>query len=491
MDILKRPMFYAALTCCVAAAVSLFVKPLAFVIIAIALILLAIAIFYKKYKYITVALAVFIFTLSLFFHFNQIGNINRYDNQKIDGRFLVVSEPEAYENFNTVTLKVESNSSLPQNTKYFVFDYKQTKLKMGDIVDVTLKISAIERYDEYRLYDYSNSIYATASIVELEKTGDSNGFYKMAGNIRAYVKETVSSLFSGDTAGLLVALTTGDKTLLSDEFSENVKTTGISHVIVVSGMHLSIIMMAVFWCVDRMFYNKYIRSLLSVAAVVLISAVCGFTMSISRAGVMFVIAGLAPLFNRENDSLSSLLTAVTSVLIGTPFAIFNVSFQLSVLSTLAIIWTVPFYYRVITERFNISSKIVKTLLSAVLCSVFAIIFTLPVTIKTFGYISVVSPITNLVISYPVMIALILNIVVLIISVMPIVKIFGELLLWISGLCSRFIVLSANALAELPITVAVLPQNAFWWSLIVISAVIGYMYFYKLKKKRSDFNANSL
>lgn len=482
MNILKRPMFYAALTCCVSAAISLFVKPLAFVIIAIALIMLAFAIVYKRYKYVTVALAIIIFTLSLFFQFNQIDKINRYDNQKIDGRFLVVSEPEAYENFNTVTLKVEGDSSLPKNTKYFVFDYKQTKLKMGDIVDATLKISAIDRYDEYRLYDYSNGIYATASIVELEKTGDSNGFYKMAGNIRAYVKETVSSRFSDDAAGLLVALTTGEKTLLSDGFLENVKTTGISHVIVVSGMHLSIIMMAVFWCVDRMFYNKYIRSLLSVAAVVLISGVCGFTMSISRAGVMFIIAGLAPVFNRENDSLSSLLTAVTAVLIGAPFAIFNVSFQLSVLSTLAIIWAVPFYYRVITERFDISSKILKTLLSTVLCSVFAIIFTLPVTIKIFGYVSVVSPLTNLVISYPVIIALILNIVALIISVIPVVKILGELLLWIAGLSSRFIVFSTNSIAKLPITVAVLPQSAFWWSLIVIAAVIGYMYFYEYKRK---------
>lgn len=491
MNILKRPMFYAALTCCTAAAISLFVKSLAFVVIAISLITLAFAVFNKKYKYLTVALAVIIFALSLFFQFNQIDKINRYDNQKIDGRFLVVSEPESYENFNTVTLKVESNSILPTKTKYLVFDYKQTKLKTGDIVDATLKLNTIERYDEYRLYDYSNGIYATASIVELEKIGDSDGFYKMAGNIRAYVKETVSSFFSGDTAGLLEALTTGDKTLLSDEFSENVKTTGISHVIVVSGMHLSIIMMAIFFALDRLFYNKYIRSLLSVAAVILISAVCGFTMSISRAGVMFIIAGLAPVFNRENDSLSSLLTAVAAVLIGAPFAIFNVSFQLSLLSTLAIIWAVPFYYRVITERFNISSKIVKTLLSTVLCSVFALIFTLPVTIKTFGYASIVSPITNLIISYPVMIALILNIVALIISVIPIINIFSEILFWVAGMSSRFIVLAVDALAELPITVAVLPQSVFWWSLIVIAAVIGYMYYYEFKRKRSDLNANSV
>lgn len=491
MNILKRPMFFAALVCCVAAAISLFVKTMAYIIIAVALIILAVIIVRKNYKYITVAVAVVLFFINLIFQFAQIENISKYDNKQVNGRFLVVSEPEPYENFNTVTLQVESSSDLPKGTKYLVFDYKQSKLKMGDIIDAALKLSVVDRYDEYRLSDYSNGIYATATAQELEKTGDYNNFYRIAGSIRTYVKETVSSHFDGNTAGLLVALTTGDRTLLSDEFLANVKTTGISHVIVVSGMHLSIIMMAIFWCLDRLFYNKYIRSLLSVAAVVLISAVCGFTMSIIRAGVMFIIAGLAPVFNRDNDSLSSLLTAVTAVLIGAPFAIFNISFQLSVLSTLAIIWVVPFYYRAITQRFNISSKIIKTLISIVLCSIFAMVFTLPITIKIFGYVSVVAPITNLLVTYPITMALVFNISALCLSVVPIIKFLSYPLFWIAGLCSRFIVFAVNALAELPITVAVLPKSAFWWSLLLIAIVIGYMYFYEFKKKRSDLNANSV
>ena len=40
-----------------------------------------------------------------------------------------------------------------------VFDYKKTELQMGEILDTTLKLSAIDYYDEYRLSDYSNAIY--------------------------------------------------------------------------------------------------------------------------------------------------------------------------------------------------------------------------------------------------------------------------------------------------------------------------------------------
>lgn len=485
MNILKRPMFFAALVCCVAASVSLFFKPFAFFIIAVALLVFLIILLNKNYKYIIVLVAIILFVFSLVIEFSKIEKTEIQNGEKIKGSFLVTEEPTDYGEFTTLELKNSKCNNLPNNIKLFCFDYKKSELEMGNIIDVTLKINKIERTDKYRLSNYSSGIYATANIVELNKTGDNNLFYKTAGNIRDYVKSTIATLFTKDTAGLLLALTTGDKTLLSDEFLANVKTTGISHVIVVSGMHLSIIMAAVFWLIDKLFYNKYIRCILSVVIVIAICAICGFTMSIIRAGVMFIIAGLAPVFNRVNDSLSSLLTAVTVVLIGAPFAVFNVSFQLSVLSTLAIIWVVPFNYKTFILKFNIYSKTIKTILAAVLCSVFAIAFTLPVTIKIFSYVSIVAPITNIIISYPVMIALICNIIALIFSVIPIIKIIAYPFFWLAGLCARFIVFIVNQVAKLPVTVAVLPQSVFWCSLVLLAVVIGYMYFYEFKKKRSE------
>ena len=492
MDILKRPMFFAAIVCCVAAVISIFVMPLSFAFLVItAVFLIYIVVYYKKYMYITVVLAIVLFTISLIGEFAKIAKIKEHDREKITGSFLVTEETVDHGLFNSVTLKEVNCDLIPNNVKILIFDYKKTELATGDIVNATIKLSVVDKYNKYRISDYGSGIYATANLTEIEKSGNYNLFYKTAGNIRSYVKNTVTSHFKGDTAGLLVALTTGDKTLLSDKFASNIKTTGISHVVVVSGMHLAIIMMAIFWCMDRLFYNKHIRCVLSIVSVFIIAAVCGFTMSISRAGVMFVILGLAPVFNRENDSLSSLLTAVTIVLIGAPFAVLNVSFQLSVLSTFAIIWVVPFYSQVIKQKLNIKTKILMVFIDTFICSISAIIFTLPVTIKIFGYISIVSPLTNFIIAYPVMIALIFNIAALIVSVIPLIKIFSEVLFFVAGLSARFIVFLVNMIAKLPITVAVLPKSAFWWSVILFATVIGYMYFYNFKIKRSDFSANNI
>ena len=491
MNIFKRPMFYAASICAIAASVSLYTKTLSFVIIVVALLALFTVIYFKKYKYITVAIVVALFASSLYVQLAKIDRVSKLHNKEISGEFLVVSDPDVYEDFNKVTLKALKCDDLPRDSKYIVFDYKIEKIQMGDIVKADIKLSKIDLYDEYSLLNYSNGVYATAKSLKIAKTNLKNPFYKVAGSIRRYANKTVSTNLKGDSAGLLLALTTGDKSLLGEKFLEKVKTTGISHVIVVSGMHLSIVMLAVFWCIDKLFYSRYIRSLLSIVFVVFVFSVSGFTTSITRAGTMFIVASMAPIFNRDNDSLNSLFTAVAIMLIIAPLSIFNVSLQLSVLSTLAIIWIVPFYYRIITERFNVKSKVLKSIIGVFLCSICSVIFTLPVTVRTFGFVSIVSPITNLLITYPVSLALVLSVISLAIISLPIVNFFGRLTLFAAKWCAEFTVFTVNKIAKLPITVAVLPKSAFWWSVLLIIVVIAYMYFYEYKRKRSDLNANSI
>lgn len=484
MNIFKRPMLISAVACVVTAVISMYCFNLAlFFAIAVIIILLGFAVFKGKSKYIAVGLAFCIFALSLFLEHQKIEAINEFDKEIASGNFLVVSQPKEYNKFNSITFKAIDCDGLPKGSKYLVFDYSKTQLQQGDILYAEIKINTIKQDDKYRLYDYANSVYATASAKVVKKLYKVNYFYKFAYNIRNYVKSTITSVADGDTAGLLIALTIGDKSMLTDNFTDSVRTTGVSHVIVISGMHLSIIMSVIFLLLDKLFYNKYIRSLLSIFTVLIISAVCGFTMSITRAGVMFIIASLAPIFNRENDLLNSLFTAITAVLIVTPFAIFNISFQLSILATLAIVWVLPFYMQIFTERFNVNSKFIKTVLNIIFGSLFATVFTMPVSIKTFGYVSVVSPITNLLITYPVTAVITFNVIALVLSVIPGFKLFSSVIFFITKICASYIVFIVNKISYLPITVATLSENAFIFSVLLIALIIAFMYIYNFKLKK--------
>lgn len=485
-------MFYAALVCSVSAAVSLFSLGLAVIITAASLlILVSVSVFCKKIKYITVSAFILLFLLNLILQFNNIQQIEKLDLQSVSGSFLVTDDAAEYEEFNTVELKVLSSKDIARKIKILAFDNKKSNLKMGDIISGTLQLNSIKIYDEYRAVDYADGVYATAKLTDIKKSGRFNYFYKTAHRIRVYIKNSIHSYFGHEADSFLTALTVGDKSLLSDTFLNNVKSTGVSHLIVISGMHLSVIMMTVFFVTDRMFYNKYIRCLITLGTVLFVSAVCGFGMSVIRAGTMYIFVAFASVFNREGDLLNLMCAAVSAVLISSPFAVFNVSFQMSVLSTLALVWVLPFYYNLFIKEFKITSKFLKSIISTALCSVTAVIFTLPVTIKNFGFVSVVSAITNLLVVLPVNLALCFNIIAIAVSAIPPIKLLSYPLFFAAGVFSKFITVAVNAVSSLPITVAVLPKNAFWWAILLIFAIIAYMYFYEFKRKGSDFRANGI
>lgn len=486
MDILKRPMFFVSVASAFVAMISVYSFVLAVFIAAFAVLTFIFAVVKGKFKYLPIVIIFLFFVASLLFQFKKINKINLNSGKTFYGEFTVLSEIKDCGKYVTYTLKSNSNDIIPAGTKCFAFDYSGTPLNTGDIISAEIKLNAIKQDSIYRLYDYGNSVYATATVKTVNALNKSDVLYKTAASIRKYIKNTVSSVADGDIAGFLLAVTTGDKSLLSDKFENSIKSTGVSHVVVVSGMHLAIIMSALFFLTDRLFYNKYLRSFISVAAVFAISAVCGFTMSILRAGQMFIIAGLAPVFNRENDSLNSLLAAVTAVLAVSPFSVFNISFQLSVLSTLAIVWVAPFYFQLIVNRFKIKSRVFKVFLSAVLVSVFAMIFTMPVAVKEFGYVSLISPVTNLLITYAVTLVLVLNISGIILSVIPILNILSNCVFGAAKIFASYIVFIINKISKIPVTIAILPQNSYLIFAAVIFAIIAFMYFYNFSKKRRDF-----
>ena len=136
---------------------------------------------------------------------------------------------------------------------------------------------------------------------------------------------------------ILAFALTGDKSYFTDTFYSNVKSAGVAHVMVVSGMHLSIIIALALYFANKLFYNPYFKALVICIVTLAVMAVCGFTMSIMRAGVTYLLMALALVLGRENTPENTLGAAVSIILLCNPLAIRSVAFQLSVLSTFAIL----------------------------------------------------------------------------------------------------------------------------------------------------------
>lgn len=163
----------------------------------------------------------------------------------------------------------------------------------------------------------------------------------------AFERVIISTLGETGEAGVLLAMTTGTKSLLSDSFRRDFAAAGIAHVLAVSGMHLGLISMVFYaglWRlialiepVAKRIPAQQLASGVTIAFIGCYVVFTGFPVSAARAGLMaFFVLG-PRLMGKPSSGLHSLTTAVMVMLLLNPRWISDLGFQLSVCATLSLI----------------------------------------------------------------------------------------------------------------------------------------------------------
>ena len=145
--------------------------------------------------------------------------------------------------------------------------------------------------------------------------------------LRQRLLDILEELFPEDTAFFAKALLLGDRSDVSYEVSTAFKVSGISHIIAVSGLHVSIVFALIILLCGR---RRVLSALLGIPALLLFAAVAGFTPSVTRACLMQGLMLFALLFNKEYDPPTALSFAALVTLSVNPLLITSASFQLSV-----------------------------------------------------------------------------------------------------------------------------------------------------------------
>lgn len=222
--------------------------------------------------------------------------------------------------------------------------------------------------------------------------------------LRTYISDALGENFSRDTAGFLTALLTGSKEYISDRVYDTFKNSGVAHILAVSGMHLSVMVILVDLLIKRLRdKHKYLYFGIMCSFVFLIMFVAAFSSSVVRAGVMVLLMLTGQLVNKRADSLNSLGFACICILSVNPFSAMSVGFLLSVTSVWSIIvFAVPFCCRhryFLADRLgfsrNITFKISYAIMFSVAISLCVMVCTLPIVASEFDGISLISPLTNL------------------------------------------------------------------------------------------------
>jgi len=195
--------------------------------------------------------------------------------------------------------------------------------------------------------------------------------------------------------GILSAVMIGDRSTIDNNTMLTFSRTGMRHILTVSGLHLMLLSAAAYGALKKLRVPLQLSSIICIAFILIFMAMVGFSPPILRAGIMAIIMYGGKLFYKNSDSLNSLGIAAVFILLLNPFSVRSISFTFSFAATLGILILYPRLKTWITLKFRIKNKIIKSVLDVFLVSFSANIFLLPFTILFFDEITIISPITNM------------------------------------------------------------------------------------------------
>ena len=230
-------------------------------------------------------------------------------------------------------LKENTNPHYHTNSRIYVYVKEIPQLAIGNRISVAGKLSLFTRptnpgqFDE-RFYNKLQNIDYRMMAMEvkvIEGSVDAIGqsFYLLRNKMKS-----VYDNMGEDTASVLNAMLLGDTKNLKPEIKELYQAAGISHVISISGMHITLLGMALFGLVMKLASRKWA----TVAAVVFIlfyGILTGFSVATNRAVVMMIIFLGAGVFGRTYDLLSAVALSALLILLQEPMQMYNTGFLLS------------------------------------------------------------------------------------------------------------------------------------------------------------------
>ncbi|MBQ8141450.1 MAG: ComEC/Rec2 family competence protein [Clostridia bacterium] len=241
------------------------------------------------------------------------------------------------------------------------------------------------------------AIYNTSDVAIIS---ENNGSFRIfCANIRRVASETIDGIFGEELSPIVKGFILGDKSALSSDVIREFRRAGVSHLLAVSGLHISVIMGVLEFLLRKACTPKSARCILLSAAALVFLAMTGFAMSAARSVIMLLLVYFCYLFVKENDAVTSLFASAALIMLLSPTAVSDVGLWLSFLATLGILSV----YAPLSVRFKARRGkgmrafllgVLKKILLAFFMTFICNVFICAVVWICFGEISAVSLISN-------------------------------------------------------------------------------------------------
>ncbi len=268
---------------------------------------------------------------------------------------------------------------------------------------------------DYAAYLQAKGILRTVSLKnegELELLQRGSGLFREIQDWRERIRLAFHASTTGPGSAILQAMTLGEEGGLTDDMRDSFMAAGVTHIISISGSHLGMVAILCFGLIrimlrllpERHYHRltlatdpKKIAAWLTLPFLIFYTLLAGGQVATIRSLIMLTAALAAILLDREHALIQSLALAALFILVASPQAVFDISFQLSFLSVLAIGSVVMLWNELQVPSGSRFARFRNSALLLVLVSLSATLATAPLVAHYFNQVSLVGVVSNMVV----------------------------------------------------------------------------------------------
>ena len=320
----------------------------------------------KEVKLKNIALVLFAISFGMFWYdFRELKTDNILEEnvgKTVSLSVVVDEEPEEKEGITNLIASFGDSKILVKTNNFPKYEY-------GDKIDVFGELKKPENFSadfDYEAYLAKDGIFYLMDKPKISLASRGNGDFVSAKlfEIKNIFVESIKTAFYEPQSSLLSGLVFGAKDSLGKEWLDKFRIAGLSHIIVLSGYNLTIIADATMAVISKIF-SRSISILLGSISIILFAIMTGGGASTVRATIMALIILLAKATGRMYEASSALVLAGFFMIVYNPrVLVFDMSFQLSFLATMGLIYISPKLKEkmtFLTEKFQLRELVATTL----------------------------------------------------------------------------------------------------------------------------------
>lgn len=399
-------------------------------------------------------------------YFNNLGRISFFGT--------VSEEPKEGIKNNKIVLETEKVSineiDKKVEGKVLIILPLGIKANYGDKLEVEGMLKSPEKFSEdfdWSEYLRKERIYSTVYKPEIKliPSGAGNVFIAKILSLKEKLKETAQFVPPPEGA-LFSAIVLGDQSRFSQKVNDDFSRSGLVHINSISGMHIIILFEIFFSLFLRFGFYRQGATVLTLIFLLFYIVMIGASPPAVRAGIMGGFLYLGFVFGRLNQSFRAIVFAATGMVFTNPLILTrDIGFQLSFLASLGIIYFLPIFKKwAKAENSKLKELILLTFAAQIFC--------LPILIFNFGQVSLLAPISNLLVVPLLPFLLSIGLLYLLFgTIVPFLAVSLSFVLWIFF---GYVIKVTEVISSIPFSAIKL--NLSWFVILVFYLILVWFIF---------------